>query len=642
MPSRRFAKSPTTVIPVLAALLALLALPAALGAADDPSPPAGADAPAATPAAAPADEAALRKDAETCAAAGRAAMRDSDADPHRGVDAAIAFSHALQDYEKLSDSDAVCEMQADIFWCKKRMNLENLQEYVAHKGKDAAADFSNAQAVMARTVPASEAASYLDRADKYRLAHADNHFQNAIFYSEIVDRFPDSDQAKQAGKLFDHEQSAYLVQVSQDRAKEQQQLTSALEQVRKNRFQEPPVVAVGSQSALPDKDAIATAEATVNKAYHDDMVHAKKEGQKRTLARRLATEAEQSKDDAAAYYVMINESQRLASEAEDYETILADIEHLGAAFSGYDAGAAKKAAMKKLASRPTASAILKLLDDPTDKSANLVVGKFYCYNLGRWPDGLQMLSLGSDAAIHDVAEMELGEPKSAEEIKHTGDSWYQVGKKSSGQADKIGAWTRAEHWYLRAMPQLSGVNKTMTQTRLDEMDNVLPATVSDWDNITPKQWEHLKGSMLVIEARKDRSDTEIELADGQTVRIVACPTDTWKWNNGGDDFDCYANGNWPNTRPRHYYSSTGSGDGSGTSGGGSSQGQGMSSGMEMGWQSGKFQQGQLTCKVNNTGEELALGLVHGPGHLFMQPHNTWGMVGSGQIRVKIMPVADDD
>jgi hypothetical protein len=637
--------------PLLSCLLGL-ALPwgssHALQAADVPAP---ADAPAA-------DDAAVRKQADAAAEEGKAAMRDADADPHRAVDAAIAFSHALHAYEQLKDVDAVCEMQADIYFCKKKMNLDNLQDYVAKKSAAAQADFGSAQAVMSKTVPVTEAASYLERADKFRTAHADDHYQIAIFYSEIVDRFPGTDQAHQASDVFDHEQTLYMAEVSKERAKEHDQLQNEIAQVRTNRFQQPPAVAAGSQSPIPDKDARTSALTTVKAAYKDEYAHLSKVTQKRRLARRLATEAEQSKDDAAAYYVMLDESQRLAMESEDYETILADIEHMAAVFKDFNELDAKKTAMSKLSSYTAAQSILKLLSDPTDKSANLVVGKFYCFNLNRWPDGLQMLSMGADPEMHKVAEMELNNPTKSMELKATGDEWYAASKHAAN-TERNAVLGRAMHWYTLAMPGMTGVSKAFVQKRLDEIENVLPVVITDWDNVTPKQWAHLHGDTLTVEARKDRTDTGILLADGQSIRIIACPSDTWTWNVEGDDFDCTAAGR----APRHTHTSssggstsgntsggTTSGSGNGNSGNGNGNGNGNNSGGDTsnvgfgdsGWGFGSFRQGQMTYKVNSDGPEKALGIATGPGPVFLQGHNTWAMMGTGEIRVKIVPVRQDD
>src|SRR4051812_44403200 len=103
--------------------LALLASAMLQAEEADPAKKPEATPPAAADNGGDADTAQLKKEAKDYAATGTQAMKDADADPHRGVDAALAFSHAMHCYEKLNDVDAVCEMQANIFWCKKRMNL---------------------------------------------------------------------------------------------------------------------------------------------------------------------------------------------------------------------------------------------------------------------------------------------------------------------------------------------------------------------------------------------------------------------------------------------------------------------------------------------------------------------------------------
>ena len=57
------------------------------------------------------------------AEAGMALLREADQDPAKLVEAAIAFQAALAGYEAAGDSENVCAMQANLFWCKKKMNL---------------------------------------------------------------------------------------------------------------------------------------------------------------------------------------------------------------------------------------------------------------------------------------------------------------------------------------------------------------------------------------------------------------------------------------------------------------------------------------------------------------------------------------
>src|SRR4051812_7783121 len=105
----------------LSIALALLAGAALCGQDQDPgkttptTPPGGADKTGAADKSGAekggdaADQAQIKKEAQEYAANGMQAMKDADADPKRGVDAALAFSHAMHCYEQLSDVDAVCE-----------------------------------------------------------------------------------------------------------------------------------------------------------------------------------------------------------------------------------------------------------------------------------------------------------------------------------------------------------------------------------------------------------------------------------------------------------------------------------------------------------------------------------------------------
>jgi hypothetical protein len=164
------------------------------------------------------------------------------------------------------------------------------------------------------------------------------------------------------------------------------------------------------------------------------------------------------------------------------------------------------------------------MKDPKDKRANLIAGKFWCFNMGRWELGLPMLSLGEDPDFHKVAEMELAQPKQPNDQLVTADGWYDVGKKTSGP-DRVPAWLRAQYWYQQAMPGLGSVNKATVQKRLDEIDDALPLTNVDWDNLTAKQWDKLKGQLVVVPAKVDRSNGGCDLSPTHRIRVVPHPDD---------------------------------------------------------------------------------------------------------------------
>ena len=469
--------------------------------------------------------AADQTEADADAAQGVDAMKDSDSDPHRGVDAAISFSHALSIYKDLGLMDQVAEMQSNIFWCKKRMNIDDLQDYLAKKGAAASSAFTAAKEVMDTPVPVTEADSYLDKAKQYQAANPDKHFQVAIRFSEIVERFPDTDAAKAAEPIFVTEQSAYLAEVSKERANEKQELQQAIDQVQSTRFMVSPGAVAGT-TAIPAEGDRDRALSAIKTAYHDAYQDRTQAG-KRALAQRLLDESESNKDDAGYFYMMLSESARLALESAEWEIVLGAIEKTGQYFVGYDVPAHKKETFGHARSDQVANAIYVLLSTPNDKAANLTAGRAFCLSLNRFDLGLPMLADGTEGDLKKAGQLELTNPQQPAAQKALGDLWYSIGHHVSS-AEHLAAWARAQYWYRLAFPGLGAMHQQELQTRMDEIDDALPQTNLDWDNLTEKQWNRLKGDEIDIESKVDRSNGDTEVGDDHRVRVVPFPDDKKK------------------------------------------------------------------------------------------------------------------
>ena len=469
-------------------------------------------------------QASVQDDADAAAAQGLQAMRDADGDHHRAVDAAILFSHALTIYKQLGEIDQVSDMQSSIFWCKKDMDINDLQDYLAKKGDAAATEFVAAKAVIDTVVPVAEADAYLQRAQQFQAAHPQDHFQVAIHFSEIVERFPDTAAATAAAPVFATEESAYLSQVAQDRAAEKVQLQQAIDQITTTRFMLPPPVTAGT-TAVPGADQQDQALAAIKAAYKDAYaVHALMG--KKTLSKRLLDESDANQDNAAYVYMMLAESARLAAESAQWETVFAAVEKQGMIFAGFDVQAHKIQVLEKVRSDPVASAIIILLRDPKDKAANLSAGRSFCFGLGRWDLGLPMLSNAS-GEMKRVAQMELANPTEPGQQHAVADLWYQIGLHAGG-TDKIAEWTRAQTWYRSCLPGLGAIAQTEVGRRLDALEDALPLVVTDYDQLTAKQWNRLAGREIQVDNKDDRGDGEVEISDGHPVRVVPYPDDRGK------------------------------------------------------------------------------------------------------------------
>jgi hypothetical protein len=549
---------------------------------------------------------------------GRASLlryRANQTNPEPLVAAALAYAEAHKLYEALGDNESVCDVQANLFWCKKQMNLEAVQAYLKEAKGEAKEGLARVDQVAERKVEASEAEAYVSRAEQYAKDHADDPLAVSIRWFEVAERFVGSPAAITAQKA-----SLAAQETWQKREREH------AEAARATRFTKSAAVVSGQRVDVPDAATQKAAQADIKKLWSKDYAKANTVAGKSRLARKLAEEAAKSKDDAATYFVMLSESIRLAAESDDYERLLDGCDQVAAAFNGRDALADKKAVLNKLKSKPVAAAILILLDQPEDPAANTTAGRYFCLSLERWDDGRPMLARGSDADLKKLAEMELANPSTPSEKAATGDGWYTLGKKAIKADEKNALLARALLWYQGAITELTGVSKDRIQTRLAEIDKALPLDLErvNWDNLTPSQWEKIpKAATIAVLARTDRTDPSLILKAGERIRIVPHPSDTWSndtyWEKG-------ITTNWRGAErdsgPKRttYYDND--------------------------LRNSNLPFGCLVWWLDNENNRPEVpGVVTGPGRVYLACNRAVGLFGNGnytgQIRVKLLPVKDD-
>jgi hypothetical protein len=110
-------------------------------------------------------------------------------------------------------------------------------------------------------------------------------------------------------------------------------------------------------------------------------------------------------------------------------------------------------------------ALATLNTNPSDADANLVVGKYRCFSQHDWDRGLTHLALGSDAVLRKVAKQEIEGAADANVQLQLGDNWWKL---SDGQVGKMkeAFLARTRYWYARALPKLTGLQKTKAEKRL--------------------------------------------------------------------------------------------------------------------------------------------------------------------------------
>ena len=107
-----------------------------------------------------------------------------------------------------------------------------------------------------------------------------------------------------------------------------------------------------------------------------------------------------------------------------------------------------------------------LAESPDDAAANLIYGQYLCLIKDDWAAGLGMLSKSNDAKLKAAATLDLAVGSESKEQIEAGDAWYEL---AAGDNSYRGYYARANFWYSRALPGLSGLTKTRVANRLEEL-----------------------------------------------------------------------------------------------------------------------------------------------------------------------------
>ena len=125
------------------------------------------------------------------------ALKAAQADESKIVDAARLLAQAAEAYEKAGNENAATELNSYLYWCKKKMTLQQMDTFIAKGNGVAKAAVAKMEAVEKKVVKPEEAALWLAKADGFAEASKDP-FLSAVRYFEVASRFkgtPEGDQA---------------------------------------------------------------------------------------------------------------------------------------------------------------------------------------------------------------------------------------------------------------------------------------------------------------------------------------------------------------------------------------------------------------------------------------------------------------
>lgn len=448
---------------------------------------------------------------------GNRAIRESNNIPSRAVDAALAFLKALPYYKQAADSEMISELEAAIFWAKKRMNIDDVKRFLAAKG-DSQNDMdllASADQVIAKKVTAEDAQTYFDRAERFAGENPTSYARITARYFEVAERFSGTEIGKRAHALSLAAQKKDMELLAAERLAVLVTIFSQPEPMRDE----------ARAVARPMAEELRTAHADLKKTYKTELAQ-RRPGQRRALALQFATEAKSTTQAPALRAALLEEAIGLASDLNDFPALLTYAEQDALAFSGPGVRERQRQAMAGKRGHPVGAAILKLLDDGEDQAANTVVGRYFCLEMNAWDPGIPILARSETSDLQVLCSMELIKPEGWMQQVELADRWYTAGKKTYGEAKQM-MMARSFHWYGQAQPNVSGLAKDRITQRLDEVGELLPIDQFKFDKLTAKQWDRLPGKAIELSANEPRTDIGLVLKAGMRVRVVPHPTERW-------------------------------------------------------------------------------------------------------------------
>lgn len=134
--------------------------------------------------------------------AGMQALYESQTNPGAVVKAAEFFSKASDKFEAAGNDAEAQESNSYLYWCKKKMNMQQIEAFTH------AAPFKPAPVV---SDPAAEARAFFERAEAFAKFHSSDHLLVAIRYFEVADRFTSTEFGMKAQRLSLQEMQAATV-----------------------------------------------------------------------------------------------------------------------------------------------------------------------------------------------------------------------------------------------------------------------------------------------------------------------------------------------------------------------------------------------------------------------------------------------
>lgn len=175
-----------------------------------------------------------------------------------------------------------------------------------------------------------------------------------------------------------------------------------------------------------------------------------------------------------------------------------------------------------------------LKQNPKDPEANLLLGRYLCFEKGRWEEGLPHLAQSSDESLKKLAADDLAQPTEAARQAALAEGWWERAQQEKDAQAKGAMQGRCAHWYGEALPKLGGLDKLKAQRRIQEAGGTAAGKTASATETAPRHYldpQNRKNIPVLWWSGGWRGDgskfLQIEKHPAGGYRLVAHPEPEW-------------------------------------------------------------------------------------------------------------------
>lgn len=116
-------------------------------------------------------------------------LKSADGNQANLGNAMLKFTRLMEYYTAKQDEDRACDMQAYIYWCRKRLPEDAAASLSKAKGTGDQALARKVEEMVGKELPNDSAEGYLSKVDAYAKANPGENLTIAVRYFEVADRF---------------------------------------------------------------------------------------------------------------------------------------------------------------------------------------------------------------------------------------------------------------------------------------------------------------------------------------------------------------------------------------------------------------------------------------------------------------------